>query len=198
MLDMVSGGRRMRLFRESRDVIVASASKILAFAVLFYSLAVPDGQILAHGGGTPRLVDEPVGPYRLYVWTKPDPIRVGTAHFTVGVFTRPAGSDQDEPVLDASVGLDLVPKRGGNGWRGEASQEESANKLYYEADVTIPDEGEWQATVTISGPAGSGSAQFSLVAAAPGISWLPIGGAAVALVAFGWWLLAMRQKEIEG
>jgi hypothetical protein len=162
--------------------------------VLIILLAMSADRAMAHGGGTARLVDEPVGPYRLYVWTKPDPIRVGTAHFTVGVFTRTSGSEQDEPVTDARVQLQLVPKEGGDGWQGEASQQASANKLYYEADATIPAEGEWQATVSIGGPAGSGSAQFDLAAVPPGVNWPPIGGAAVVLVVLGWWLLGRRRK----
>jgi hypothetical protein len=187
----------MGRIRASGDAILSSTPKVFAFAVLVSLLVTAGGKVSAHGGGTPRVVDEPVGPYRLYVWTRPEPIRVGTAHFTVGVFTREAGSDQDEPVLDASVELALVATEGGQGWEGEASREESANKLYYEADVTIPVEGEWQATVIVSGPAGSGRTGFDLVATAPGISWLPVGGAAVALVTFGWWLFGMRRKESE-
>jgi hypothetical protein len=163
--------------------------------VLIALLGLPIGTLLAHGGGTARLVDEPVGPYRLYVWTRPEPIRVGTAHFTVGVFRRPAGSGEDQPVLDADVSLVLLPKDNDDGWRGPASREESVNKLYYEADVTIPETGEWQATVTVSGPGGSGSAQFDFVAQQAGMNWSLIGGAAVVVIALGWWFFGMREKE---
>lgn len=165
---------------------------LLAWIVL---IAISAQDLEAHGGGTARVVDEPVGPYRLYVWTKPDPIRVGRAHFTIGVFSRPAGSAQDEPVLDANVELALVPKAGGNRWQGWASREASANKLYYEADVTIPAEGEWQVTVRISGPSGGGSAEFDLIAVEAGINWMVVGGAAIAVVAIGWWFFGSRQKE---
>ncbi len=41
----------------------------------------------AHGGGTPRLVNLVVEPYRLWLWTEPEPLRVGEAHFTIAVET---------------------------------------------------------------------------------------------------------------
>ena len=154
--------------------------------------------MLAHGGGTARLVDEPVGPYRLYVWTRPEPISVGTAHFTVGVFSQNPGSEVDEPVLDAMVALSLMRSDGGLGWQGEASREESVNKLYYEADATIPTEGEWQATVVVSGPAGSGSATFGFAAVERGINWMVVGMVAVAVIALAWWFFAAGRKEEEG
>ena len=39
----------------------------------------------AHGGGKQQLAAEPVGSYRVYVWTSPDPWQVGQAHTTVAV-----------------------------------------------------------------------------------------------------------------
>jgi hypothetical protein len=185
----------MRLSEARRSGVTAAALGVLIFLVLACLAGGSAREVLAHGGGTPRLVDEPVGPYRLYVWTKPDPVRVGTAHITAGVFTRAVGSDRDEPVLDASVGLVVTARGGGEAWHGEASQQESTNKLYYEADVAIRAEGEWQVTVNIGGPAGEGSAQFDLEAKEPGINWMPVGGVAVIVIALGWWLLGMRRKE---
>jgi hypothetical protein len=178
-----------------KDLRPGAATRLLALLAWIVLTAISARDLAAHGGGTARLVDEPVGPYSLYVWTKPDPIRIGRAHFTVGVFSRPAGSAQDEPVLDADVELALVSKAGGNGWQGRASREASVNKLYYEADVTIPAEGEWQVTVRISGPSGGGSAEFNLIAVEAGINWMLVGGAAVAIVASGWWFFGLRQQE---
>jgi hypothetical protein len=116
----------------------------------------------------------------------------------VGVFTRVPGSEEDEPVPDAEVALSLVPSNGGSSWQGEASREESVNKLYYEADVTIPREGEWHVAVGVSGPAGSGSAEFQFVALERGVNWMVVGGIAVAVVALGWWFVGIRGEEKDG
>ena len=173
-------------FGQRSGWVVAIRILVLLVAVAPF---VESKQAQAHGGGTARLVDEPVGPYRLFVWTRPEPIRVGTAHFTVGVFSQSSGSDADEPVLEATVALSLMPSAGDSSWQGQASREESANKLYYEADAMISMEGEWQATVVVSGPAGSGSATFGFEAAERGINWKVVGVAAVAVVALAWWFL---------
>lgn len=37
-------------------------------------------RVATHGSGTPRLVNIIAGPYRLWVWSLPDPIRVGETH----------------------------------------------------------------------------------------------------------------------
>lgn len=168
---------------------------IVRLAVCVLLISIAGGDVQAHGGGAARLVDAPAGPYRLYVWTRPDPIRVGTAHFTVGVFERAPGTELDEPVLDASVELALVPTAGGGGWAGRASREDSINKLYYEADVAISAEGEWEATLDVDGPRGTGRAEFGFAAMRPGVNWFLIGGAAAAAVVAGWWLLGTRQRE---
>lgn len=180
-----------------RLVVGRCIGAALMGSLVWLGLARPQGWVEAHGGGVPQLVDAAVGPYRLYVWSKPDPMRVGPAHLTIGVFERPAGEEADVPVLEAEVMIRLEPlENAGEGWTGRASREDSVNKLYYESDLELPAAGRWQATIEVVGPAGEGSAQFDFEAYPPGLNWTLVGGGAAALLAAGWWFWGARgQRE---
>lgn len=121
---------------------------------------------LAHGGGTPRLTDEVAGPYRIYAWTQPEPLRVGEIHVTVGV--TPAESqagvttsgDLVQPVTDATVTLHFL----------SVADETSITKVataggvgavYYEADASLQTAGTWRFIVEVEGDAGQGRAEFT-------------------------------------
>src|SRR5690606_23754773 len=71
--------------------------------------AITSGISSAHGGGTPQLSDVEAGPFRLFVWTSPEPWRAGgEAHVTVAV-TSLDDAGQTIPVDDASVAIELAP-----------------------------------------------------------------------------------------
>jgi hypothetical protein len=57
---------------------------------------------MAHGSGTPRLVNVAAGPYRLWVWSLPEPVRLGEMHLSVAVATP-------EATTDLTVTIDLAP-----------------------------------------------------------------------------------------
>jgi hypothetical protein len=156
--------------------------------------------VYAHGGGTPRLTNTEVGPYWVSIWTQPEPVRVGTIHFTVAV-SEPsgAGTTQAEPgvpVLDASVNIQLDGlDQPAPTLTGAATHAEAVNKLFYETDLTVPVEGRWRATVSVDGPAGSGQTSFELQvlpASAFGLNWLWIGGLGLVLVLLSGWLYHSR------
>ena len=154
--------------------------------------------VLAHGGGAPQLVAVPVGPYRLYVWSKPDPIRVGDVHFTIGVFESAREGEPDEPVLDATVELSTaLVGAPAESLSGSASRERSTNKLYYEVDFPVPAAGTWRAELEAAGPAGSGIAGFDFQVLPPSVNWTLIGGGGAVLLAAGWWFWNSRvQKDL--
>ena len=56
----------------------------------------------AHGGGKQQLAGETVGSFRVYVWTSPDPWRVGEAHTTVAV-TRLLETQEEMPATGLHV-----------------------------------------------------------------------------------------------
>jgi len=156
--------------------------------IIEYSAAVAQ----AHGGGVPQLTNAEAGPYRVSVWTQPDPLQVGKAHFTVAISEPPAlGAAQGEagsPVLGAIVELHLESENNTNpALVGLATHESAINKLFYEADLELPAEGRWSVTVTVDGPAGSGSVSFEIevLSANSNQLWL-LSGLGLVLLAVGW------------
>ena len=140
----------------------------------------------AHGGGVPRLTDEAAGPYRLFAWTQPDPLRVGDMHLSIGVVAAAKNAaGLDEAVTDAAVTVYLAPTTGEvTPIALTAVLQEQLGSYYYEADATLPNSGEWRFTIEVSGASGNGSAAFvSEVLAARQINWYLIVIAGLLLVA---------------
>jgi hypothetical protein len=155
-------------------------------ALLLLLVCAPTGTALAHGGGTPQLVQAPSGPYQVYAWTNPDPARVGTLHVTVSL-VQPA---TQKPVLDANVQVLAQASDDGQTASALATHENAVIKTYYEADLDLPAAGLWQITVAHSDAAGSGSASFSLDVQPAAFNWRPIAiGAVLAVIAAGAWFL---------
>jgi len=148
--------------------------------------------LYAHGGGTPRLTSVPVGPYRLYAWTDPEPWRVGPAHVSLAVtkLNPDTSSNQVEiPVTDVAITVTYRPMVN-NGVDPsaapivlEAVKQDFLGTFYYEVATDLTREGDCQVDVDVSGPEGSGSQQF-LMKSLPALSlnWTVIIGAGAALV----------------
>jgi hypothetical protein len=140
----------------------------------------------AHGGGTSRLDDAVAGPYRVFAWTQPEPLRVGDAHFSVAVTELVAQNNGlDVPVTDAQVTLQLWPAgETAPALVVQALPQSFLNGTFYEADVQLPTTGQWHAKIEVTGAQGSGNVTFTAeVLAARQINWLLIGVATVVLVA---------------
>jgi hypothetical protein len=128
-------------------------------AVLLVALAVPTGRAAAHGGGTPRLVNVPAGPYQLSAWTQPDPIRTGDLHVTVAVTAPESGA----PVLAARVEVAVIhPGASDDPSFVEAIRGITPNKLLHDVDLEIPAAGDYGIALRVTGPAGTGRAGFNL------------------------------------
>ncbi len=156
----------------------------LAQLLCLLFLAASASWVEAHGGGTPQLVNEPGGPYWLSVWTSPDPARAEKLlHLTVGVTEPGSGREAGAPVLGADVRVSLSPADGAGPAISEAATT-GANRLLYEADVTLPEPGLWTVQVDADGPEGSASVSFDLEVAEPGgANWLLWGGGGMLLLA---------------
>jgi hypothetical protein len=168
--------------------IRGSVLRFLLLLVLI--LVLPTGVAWAHGGGVPQLTNAEAGPYWVSVWTQPDPLRVGEAHITVAVSEPSATSEAQTadsgrayreagpPILDATVQVQFKPlDRTGETLTALADHESAANKLFYEADLELPETGLWQVDITVEGPAGSGSASFEAQVSPPAaFDWTLIGG----------------------
>ena len=166
-------------------------SRIILFLILtFGGLA---GVAQAHGGGgAPHLSNAVVGPYRVSAWTQPSPLRAGNMHVSIAVSEPPASNAAAEagsPVLDAIVNVRLNPvDQTGETLAAPATHQNATNKLFYEADLTVPAEGQWQVTILVEGPAGSGHANFQIEVLPPSpFNWAFWGGGlALVLLAAGW------------
>ena len=153
----------------------------------------------AHGGGTPQLTRVPAGPYLLYVWTSPEPWRVGQAHTTVAVTAL--GAAGETPVTGAQVIVIYDPTDGADrtdrSITAQAVEGKGANAGFYEADAELPSAGPWRVTVQVTGPAGSGQAGFDYaVQPAQSINPLLVGGSVVlVLVALGFGGMWLRKVQ---
>lgn len=159
------------------------------------ALSLSAAPLYAHGGGIPRLTDVVAGPYRIFAWTQPEPLRVGAIHLSIAVVKgERTNASLDEPVTDAAVTVALAPAAG----EQQAPLEVSAvlqpqlGNYYYEADATLPTEGEWRFTIKVRGALGEADAAFvGEVLSVRQINWtLIIGGGvllAALLVLIGLW-----------
>jgi len=149
------------------------------------------GEVLAHGGGTPRLTDVVVGPYRSFVWSQPEPPRVGEMHFAIVVVEAAgdaAASDSaaalDTPVLDATVQLELRAVTNQEQLLvSAATRDQALFPQYYETGLEVPTAGTWQANVIVIGPDGAGDARFDFVVLPPRqINWMMVAGGILLLL----------------
>jgi hypothetical protein len=176
----------------------------LALILLFACRSVQ-----AHGGGTPQLINAEAGPYWVSVWTDPDPIRVGEFHVTVAVSEAPKPGSSSREAGDLALDATVLVRAEPAGQDGEtlvaaATRDNAVNKLFYEADLTLPAEGQWRVDVQVNGTAGAGNAGFDIEASSPstfntllGLGWPLWAGLGVVLVAGGWWVQMSRHREAE-
>lgn len=183
---------------------IALTSIGLALILLFAPRSVQ-----AHGGGTPQLTNAQAGPYWVSVWTDPDPIRVGEFHVTVAVSEAPEPGastlEAGDLVLDATVYVRVEPvSQSGTALVAAATRDNAVNKLFYEADLTLPAEGQWHVDILVDGPTGAGDASFDIEASSLSafntllsLGWPLWAGLGLILVAGGWWVQMSRHREDE-
>lgn len=136
---------------QPRAVLKSSVIPFLLAAVML-AAALP---LLAHGGGVPRVINEPAGPYLVSVWTDPDPLRVDESHVDVAV----SHPDSREPIVSGiRVFVDLQYLADSTlQARQEATTAQSANKTIFVAVFKdLPADGRWLGTVMVDGEAGAG------------------------------------------
>ncbi len=143
----------------------------------------------AHGGGTPRLTDAPAGPYRIFVWTQPEPLRAGEVHVTIGVTLADqptadaATTAVTQPVTDATVTLRFVAVDGSTEALVRKATLGGVGAVYYEADASLLTAGAWRFMIEVSGPAGDGAAEFTEeLLSARTVNWRLIAGGGVLFV----------------
>jgi hypothetical protein len=98
---------------------------------------------------------------------QPEPAAEGTANAD--------GSARDQMITDATVAVDFQPAGPGSAEpvRAVAEMQNATVSPYYEADLTVPTDGEWNTTITVDGAAGQGRIAFdSAVLPARTVNWI--------------------------
>jgi hypothetical protein len=150
-------------------------------------------------GGQLRVDGEPVGPYRLYVFTDPTPLREGLADVSVIVEDAQTFETRFDVTVDITAeslehDLPLVS--------GRTSREQADDpNIYQAAELDLPRSGNWRFTVTLTDDTGEvGSVTFDARASAErNIGWLPLVLAVIALpLIFGAiWFFAVNRDDDE-
>jgi hypothetical protein len=187
--------------------LVIFSLRLFASVWLFLFLAsvfrgIPGVQ--AHGGGTPVLTNEEIGPYWISVWVQPYPPRPDNFHLTVALSEPGAISEQFKeagpPVLDATVEVKLrLVAEPEETVSALATHDNAENKFLYEVDVFTLHTGDWEAAIAVTGlDGGSGTIRFPIevVSASPlPLPWLIMGATIIFFIA-AWWLIR-RQPQAE-
>ena len=139
----------------SKWQVAGSKWQVISAMVLSLLITQP---VWAHGGGVLQVASEPTGPYLVSVWTSPTRLEADNPiHVTVGV----AGQDE-APILDADVLVEIGLPETGERWSAVATTEQSTNKLFYEADMRLREDGRYNMTIQIEGSQGTGSVTFAM------------------------------------
>ena len=168
--------------------------RLLGFSFVFLVLSFGVTlTVLAHGGGTPQLTNEPVGSYLLSTWTNPNPAVVGVVHVTSALAEASTGAAVTDPVVRITATLVNAAGAGaGAPIVAEATHTNATIPIFYEADMEVPTPGDWRFALAVDGAQGAGTAAFTLSVRPAGPNWLLLGlvGVGVVLVAgLGWMLL---------
>ncbi|MDE0140051.1 MAG: hypothetical protein OXN19_01150 [Caldilineaceae bacterium] len=135
-----------------------------AILLLLLSGILLPAPLLAHGGvGVQHLNNVPAGPFRVYVWSDPEPPQVGEYHVTVALTENIEGDSTGlagGPVLDAVVTVELTHEESGETLSARATHDDALNKLFYEASFEPAHQGNWSVRVSIL-PPGCATAQGS-------------------------------------
>ena len=135
-------------------------SKYTTFSKLFVLILstgfLLPGTLLAHGGiGVQHLNNVPAGPFRVYVWSDPEPPEVGEYHVTIALTENIEGDSTGlagGPVLDASVTVELAHVDSGETLSALATHDDALNKLFYVASFEPARKGLWSVQVRILPP----------------------------------------------
>lgn len=172
---------------------VALAGLLLLAAALAY---VPG--IRAHGIGTPRLLNEPAGPYLLSAWTDPDPLRADQTHVVVAVSDpasrEPIVSGVEIIVTMTSMDDPALIRRTGAGT-------DNVNQLLYAAEFNDQlTAGRWRVGLNVSGERGAGPELSFEVTVEParGLNWLWIGVSGLAAVLVLWVVVSAQPSRARG
>lgn len=128
-------------------------------STLVFALWAASTALVFADGGTVRL-SERQGPYRLAVFTSPQPLRAGPVDISVLVQDAVTG----EPLQDVAVKLELTGPAGA-ALHLRATPGAATNQLFQAAQFELPAAEVWEVRVMLDGPRGPAAASFTMAAA---------------------------------
>lgn len=174
---------RMETQRSGKTPIYWVLGRLTIGLLTFVLLGLPysgPSAVQAHSSGPPKLANAAAGPYRIFVWTQPEPLRVGDAHISILVTLAATAQPMDNVQVKVHFVAQNEP---GEDFVVQTAPQAFLSNRYYEADVQLPSTGVWRAIISISGPEGEGSVSFdSEVLPTRTLNWWLIGGAGATLI----------------
>lgn len=144
------------------------------------------GAAFAHGGtGFPQLTNVDIGPYRIFVWSAPEPAQVGPYHVAVALTQSLEGDESGfagQPIFNADITVNLVNVGTGETLTKKATHLDAVNKIYYETDFEVGTPGEWRVDFAVAGPDGPAQASYVAQIAPATFNWMPVIGGVAALL----------------
>ncbi len=168
-------------------------SRCLQVVALLVFVLSHNAPVRAHTEGPMQLAAAPAGPYKITVWTSPDPARVGELHVAVAVTL----ADDASPVLDAEVSVLLNPLGDGSPISALATTDNSVNKFLYEAIVVSKERGTYETIISIVGSDGArGEASFELeIESDSNANWFLVISGIIILAALLYLVMKRRASE---
>lgn len=150
--------------------IVSFARRSLWIALAACIMMISARGAEAHTEGKMQLSAAAAGPFRMTVFTSPDPAVLGDIHVAALIFT----AEDAIPVLEADVLVTMEPiGSSGQPLVQQAVVGDSENKLLFEAVIAVSQEANYLVTVSVEDAAGqTGSASFEMeISSDGGINW---------------------------
>jgi hypothetical protein len=159
------------------------------FLLILLPLFLSGRSLFAHAGvGTQQINNTDLGPYRIWVWSEPEPPIVGSYHVAVAL-TESLDNDPNgfagEPILDRDVVVEMEHQASGLLLIAQATHEDATNKLFYEAILAPEQTGMWEIRVIVQGPDGPVQASYTDEVESPAFPWMAVGGGVLALLLAG-------------
>ncbi len=177
--------------RRPTALITIAAAAVLAIALAGSRLPAA----LAHGIGTPQVLNAPAGPYILSAWTDPDPLRADETHVVVAVIDP---DTREMIVSGVEVAVTMTSMDDPSVILREVAGTDSVNQLLYAAEFNgRVSEGAWRVGVVATGAQGtSDEVTFEVeIDPARGNNWLWIGLGGMAVLVAGWLFLSMQPER---
>lgn len=164
----------------------STPTPFVALALALLALVAGGTTVLGHAGaGTPQISNQEMGPYRVFVWSDPQPAQVGEYHVAVALTENIPGDTTGfagDAVLDAEVLVTVTHAGDGTTLTAPATHENAVNKVFYEAEFDLPEVGQWQVEISVQSPDGPVSIAYAADVQPASLPWMTVAGGVLAVL----------------